>query len=273
MRYRYDDLVYLMNRLRDPETGCPWDLEQDFSTIAPYTLEETCELLEAIANRDYDNLQEELGDLLFQVVFHSRMAQEQELFDITDVIHGLVSKMVRRHPHVFPQGTLKSERAGDDTMTSGQVAESWRRIKQHEKSEDEKPEDEKPVSAMPEKLPAALPAMERARKIQKAAARVGFDWPDCTPVYEKIHEEIHELQEAKSEGRERITEELGDLLFACVNLARHLQVDPEVALRQATGKFEKRFRTMESIARADEQEFRQLTLDEMEAYWQQSKQA
>ena len=270
-RYSYDDLVYLMSRLRDPDTGCPWDLEQDFSTIAPYTLEETCEVLEAIANKDYDNLKEELGDLLFQVIFHSRMAQEQSLFDMSDVMNGLISKMVRRHPHVFPDGTLHSERTSAETTTSDQVTESWAQIKQREKAEAALLNETKTASAMPDTLPSALPAMERAKKIQKAAAKTGFDWPDCAPVYDKIHEEIIELQEAESEGRERMTEELGDLLFACVNLARHLKVDPEMALRQATGKFEKRFRTMESIALADDQEFQQLTLDEMEAYWQQSK--
>ncbi|AMO56939.1 nucleoside triphosphate hydrolase [Endozoicomonas montiporae] len=266
-RFSYDDLVYLMNRLRDPVTGCPWDLKQSFDTIAPYTLEETCEVLEAIASKDHENLKEELGDLLFQVIFHARMAQEESLFDLSDVVHGLVSKMVRRHPHVFPDGHLHSERTGDETTTPEQVTERWGQIKQQEKAAVKSG----PLSAMPDKLPAALPAMERAKKIQKAAAKTGFDWPDCSPVYDKIQEELAELQEAETESQERVAEEFGDLLFACVNLGRHLQVDPELALRQATGKFEQRFRTMESLAQTEELEFQQLTLEEMEDYWQQSK--
>ena len=266
MKYSYDDLVYLMNRLRDPNTGCPWDLKQSFDTIAPYTLEETCEVLEAIASKDRINLKEELGDLLFQVVFHARMAQEESSFDLSDVIHGLVSKMIRRHPHVFPDGTLHSERTGNETTTPEQVTERWGQIKQQEKAG-----QCSSLSAMPDKLPAALPAMEKAKKIQKAAAKTGFDWPDCSQVYDKIQEELTELQEAQTESQERVAEEFGDLLFACVNLARHLQVDPDMALRQATGKFEQRFRTMESLAQAEEQVFQQLTLDEMETYWQQSK--
>lgn len=270
MRYSYDDLLYLMSRLRDPDTGCPWDLEQDFATIAPFTLEETCEVLEAIASKDYENLKEELGDLLFQVIFHAQMAQEQSFFDISDVVHDLVCKMVRRHPHVFPDGDLRAQRNPGDSMTPEQVTESWTRIKQQEKGR-----GIAPVSAMPDPLPAALPVMEKARKIQGAAAKTGFDWPGAEPVYEKIQEEIQEIRQAcaAGEGQERITGEVGDLLFACVNLARHLKVNPEMALRQATGKFEQRFRTMEQIAAADAQEFQQLTLEEMEAYWQQSKQS
>lgn len=267
MSYTYDDLLYLMNRLRDSESGCPWGLEQNFNTIAPYTLEETCEVLEAIANKDYENLKEELGDLLFQVIFYSRMAQEQSLFDMPDVVHGIVSKMVRRHPHVFPDGSLQSKNTKERTTTAEQVTVSWAQIKQQEKGK-----EVRPASAMPDKLPAALPAMERAKKIQKAATKVGFDWPDCEPVYDKIQEEILEIREAESETHERVVEEMGDLLFTCVNLSRHLNVNPEMALRQATGKFEQRFRTMEQMALADNYEFRQLTLEEMEAYWQQSKQ-
>ena len=270
MRYSFDDLLYLMNRLRDPDTGCPWDLEQDFATIAPFTLEETCEVLEAIVNKDYENLREELGDLLFQVIFHSRMAQEQSFFNISDVVHDLVCKMVRRHPHVFPDGDLRTRRNPADTTTSAQVTDSWAQIKQQEKGG-----GNAPASAMPDQLPAALPAMEKARKIQEAAAKVGFDWGEPEPVYEKIQEEIEEIQQASQddEGQDRVAEEVGDLLFACVNLARHLSVNPEMALRQASGKFERRFRAMEQKAIADNYEFQQLALAEMEAYWQQSKQA
>ncbi|MGI9277336.1 MAG: nucleoside triphosphate pyrophosphohydrolase [Endozoicomonas sp.] len=262
------ELLYMMQRLRDPETGCPWDLEQDFSTIAPYTLEETCEVLEAIANEDYDNLREELGDLLFQVIFHARMAEEEGLFDFSQVVSGLVVKMIRRHPHVFPDGTLESERRpGDPETSSEQVAVNWEQIKQKEKGGQAR------VSALPAKLPSALPAMTRAKKIQRAAAKVGFDWPDAEPVFDKILEEMDEIRQARvqGEGSERVAEEVGDLLFACVNLARHLKVDPDLALRQATGKFEQRFHVMEQLAEDHDQDFQQLTLEEMEAYWQQAK--
>ena len=264
MHYHFKDLVYLMSRLRDPETGCSWDLEQDFHSIAPYTLEETCELLDAIANHDHDNLREELGDVLFQVVFHAQMAREQSLFDLEDVVDEIVRKMIRRHPHVFPDGTLDSVRGHDDTISPDQVTDQWQQIKTMEK--------EKAASTgVSDGIPAALPSLERARTIQKNAAKVGFDWAAVSTVYDKIQEELQELQEAESEGQDRVTEEMGDLLFACVNLARHLKVNPEMALRQATGKFERRFHTMQRLALADELDFPQLSLDEMEAYWQQGK--
>ncbi|WP_422408980.1 MULTISPECIES: nucleoside triphosphate pyrophosphohydrolase [unclassified Endozoicomonas] len=265
-----EDMLYLMSRLRDPEAGCPWDLEQNFTTIAPYTLEETCEVLEAIASEDFENLREELGDLLFQVVFHSRMAEEAGLFDFHQVAAGLVEKMVRRHPHVFPDGTLESRMSPNDDTTSDQVVESWQAIKQKEKlARGEKTSE----SAMPSKLPAALPSLTRAFKLQKAAAKVGFDWPEVEPVFDKIQEEMEEIREAvrEQQGNDRIAEEIGDLMFACVNLARHLSVDAELSLRKASDKFEKRFRTMELRAAEEGHEFHQLTLEEMEAYWQLGK--
>lgn len=271
MSQSLNDLLYLMSRLRDPETGCPWDLEQDFSTIAPYTLEETCEVLDAIAREDFDNLREELGDLLFQVVFHSRMAEEAGHFDFDQVAVGLVEKMVRRHPHVFPDGTLASKKQpGTDDTSPEQVVEAWQKIKAEEKAS----RPEKPKSAMPEKLPDALPPLMKAYKLQKAAAKVGFDWPDYKPVLDKIQEEAEEIIEAveADEGQQRIAEEIGDLLFACVNLSRKLGVDPEMAMRQSNIKFESRFRSMEDKASQNSEVFEQLTLEEMEAYWQQSKQ-
>ncbi len=265
-----DQLLYMMARLRDPETGCPWDLKQDFSTIAPYTLEETCEVLEAIANSDMDNLREELGDLLFQVVFHAQMAQEKDLFGFEEVVDGILEKMVRRHPHVFPDGTLGSVRDKNDPTTSDQIIDNWQAIKQKEK---QSKGQKLSVSAMPEKLPDALPSLSRAYKLQKAAAKTGFDWPDLKPVIDKIREETQEVLDAvgDKEGQQRVAEEIGDLLFSCVNLARHLKVDPDMAMRQANNKFENRFRSMEHRAQDDGRNFQQLTLDEMEAYWQQIK--
>ncbi|MRI34863.1 nucleoside triphosphate pyrophosphohydrolase [Endozoicomonas sp. OPT23] len=266
-----DKLLYMMNRLRDPETGCPWDVKQDFRTIAPFTLEETCEVLEAIANNDMDNLREELGDLLFQVVFHAQMANEEDLFDFDQVANGLLEKMIRRHPHVFPDGTLESVRSKDDATTSDQVIDSWQAIKQKEKQDKGQTQS---VSAMPDKLPDSLPSLSRAYKLQKAATKVGFDWGELLPVIDKIQEEIQEVRDAVAdqESQQRISEEIGDLLFSCVNLARHLKVDPDMAMRQANNKFEGRFRVMETLAEANGESFQQLTLDEMEAYWQQSKQ-
>ena len=266
-----DRLLYMMARLRDPETGCPWDIKQDFSTIAPYTLEETCEVLEAIANSDMENLREELGDLLFQVIFHAQMASEADHFSFEQVAEGLLAKMVRRHPHVFPDGTLNSVRSKDDPTTPDQVIDSWQAIKKKEKQDKGLKQS---VSAMPEKLPDALPSLSKAYKLQKAAAKVGFDWGELQPVVDKIQEEVAEIQQALAEGesQQRLSEEVGDLLFACVNLARHLKVDPDMAMRQANNKFESRFRSMECFAEAEGQVFQQLSLEEMEAYWQQSKQ-
>ncbi|WP_257274673.1 MULTISPECIES: nucleoside triphosphate pyrophosphohydrolase [unclassified Endozoicomonas] len=265
-----EDLLYLISRLRDPETGCPWDLEQDFTTVAPYTLEETFEVLDAIASEDFENLREELGDLLFQVVFLARMADEAGLFDFNQVVAGLVEKMVRRHPHVFPDGTLASRKSPDDDTTTDQVIENWQTIKQKERlTKGEKTSE----SAMPSKLPAALPSLTRAFKLQKAAAKVGFDWSDAEPVFDKIQEEIEEIREVVRErqGNDRIAEEIGDLMFACVNLARHLSVDADMSVRKACDKFENRFRSMEFRAAEEGREFQELTLDEMEAYWQLGK--
>ena len=266
-----NDLLVLMARLREPQLGCPWDLKQDFSTIAPYTLEEACEVVDAIEREDYDNLREELGDLLFQVVFHARMAEEAEYFSFSSIVHELVEKLVRRHPHVFPDGTLASENTPETRLTPEQVKERWQQIKAEEKQA--KGNNENRLSALPDHLPATLPALKKAEKIQQAAARVGFDWDTSDQVEDKIREELQEISEAVSlgEGKERVTEELGDLLFACVNYARHLGVDPEMALRGATSKFDGRFRKMEVRMSEEGDTFEQLSLDEMEAYWQQAK--
>jgi nucleoside triphosphate diphosphatase len=237
----------IMARLRDPDTGCPWDVEQDFASIAPYTIEEAYEVADAIARADLPALRDELGDLLLQVVFHSRIAEEAEEFTLSDVISSICDKMVRRHPHVF----------GD-----GEASPGWEAIKAQERAE--KTDDQSALAG----VAIALPALARAEKIQKRAARVGFDWDNISDVTGKILEELEEVSGAV--GAEALTDEIGDLLFASVNLARHHQVDPETALRQATLKFERRFRAMEALAG---DEFASLPLAEQEALWQLVKRA
>ena len=262
-----NNLLTLMARLRDPQSGCAWDIRQTFATIAPYTLEEACEVVDAIEREDYGHLKEELGDLLLQVIFHAQMGSEAGHFNFDDVAGSLLEKMIRRHPHVFPDGTLTSSMA-TTRLTPEQVKASWQEIKDEEKRQKTQ---KKTGSAMPDDLPAVMPSLKRAHKLQCAAARVGFDWPGSEPVYDKIAEELDEIKEAQAEQPDKLAEEVGDLLFACVNLARHLGVDADMALRRANSKFDRRFRTMESLASANHQVFQQLSLEEMEDYWQQSK--
>ena len=248
-------LLAIMARLRDPETGCPWDIKQDFDSIAPYTIEEAFEVAEAIAQRDYPELKEELGDLLLQVVFHSQIAREQGLFDFNEVVQVLCDKMVRRHPHVFGESDAADEQA---------VKVNWEQIKQQERARKGKTHQ----SAL-DGVPAGLPALQRASKVQKKAARVGFDWPEADPVREQVNLELAELDEALHNGHQAdIEDELGDVIFTLVNLSRHLKIDPEQALRKATAKFETRFRQMEQ-----DQPSPLDTLDPaaLEAAWQQAK--
>ena len=235
-----DRLLHIMARLRDPTNGCPWDLEQNFSTIAPYTIEEAYEVAEAIERQDMASLRDELGDLLFQVVFHGRMAEEQDHFDFDAIAHACADKMVRRHPHVFGDAQI-----GD---ASAQTL-SWEAIKAAERATKG---EAGPVSAL-DGVTAALPALTRAAKIQGRAARVGFDWGSPLPVLDKIAEEAEELRVEIAQGAspERIDEELGDLLFAMTNLARKLDLDPEGSLRRATLKFERRFRAIEDRLHAE----------------------
>ena len=251
------DLVELMARLRTPGTGCPWDLEQTFATIAPYTIEEAYEVADAIERQDMGELKGELGDLLFQSVFHARMAEEAGHFDINDVVRGLVTKMVDRHPHVFGTERIASAEA--------QVG-AWETMKAAERAK-------KAAGTEPSALDGValgLPALMRAEKLAKRAARVGFDWPAPGPVFEKLQEEIGELEEAIAApvlDQAHVAEELGDILFVVANLCRKLSVDPEEALRAANSKFGKRFRAMEAMAKARGQDFAKLTLDEQEALW------
>jgi ATP diphosphatase len=252
-------LLEVMAKLRDKETGCPWDVKQDFSTIAPYTIEEAYEVADAITRNDMDDLRDELGDLLFQVAFHSQMASEQGSFTFEDVAEGICNKMVRRHPHVF--GSEK-ERA------RGPAKGAWEQIKAAERASDNRNGG---TSAL-DGVALALPALKRAQKLGKRASAVGFDWPDTQGVRAKINEELSEVSAAECGGKQQdIEEELGDLLFAVVNLARHLKVDPEQALTDANLKFERRFRSMETDAKNANQPLSKLDIEALEKLWVQAK--
>jgi nucleoside triphosphate diphosphatase len=253
------ELIAIMARLRDPSGGCPWDLEQTFATIAPYTIEEAYEVAGAIEAADYAHLKDELGDLLLQVVFHARMAEERGLFDFAGVARAIVDKMVRRHPHVFGGGEAIASAEAQTT--------AWEEHKRRERAA--KADGESRLDG----VTRALPALMRAVKLQARAAEVGFDWPSATTVVEKIVEEAHELSAADPNDRSHVEEEFGDLLFAVANLARHLRVDPETALRAANAKFMRRFKAIEDGLRAQSRTPEQATLDEMEALWQAAKAA
>jgi ATP diphosphatase len=256
-------LLGIMARLRDPEGGCPWDLEQDFASIAPYTIEEAYEVADAIDRNDLPALKDELGDLLLQVVFHAQMANEQGAFAFGDVVDAICDKMVRRHPHVF----------GDASFADAEAQTvNWEAIKAAER----KAAGEEDASALAG-VSRGLPEWQRAVKLQSRAARVGFDWPDTAPVIDKLHEEIDEvrveLAAAPSPERDaRLEDEIGDLLFVAANLARHAKVDVGGALRRANLKFERRFRAMEALAAADGTSMSALSLEQQEALWARVKQ-
>ncbi|MDJ0906037.1 MAG: nucleoside triphosphate pyrophosphohydrolase [Woeseiaceae bacterium] len=251
-----EKLLEVMEGLRDPESGCPWDLEQDFASIAPFTIEEAYEVADAIAREDFDALRDELGDLLFQVVFHAQMAREAGLFDFDDVAGTISDKMLRRHPHVF--GT-------DEERAAGAQAGSWERIKAEERAARV---DDSALAG----IAKALPALKRAQKLGKRASLVGFDWPDRSGVRDKIREELDELESAVgTRSQAAIEEEFGDLLFAVVNLARHLDVDPEKVLAAANFKFERRFRDMEQAMAAKNKALEQQTLASLDQEWRAAK--
>ncbi|MBO9663867.1 nucleoside triphosphate pyrophosphohydrolase [Dokdonella sp.] len=254
-----DDLLAIMARLRDRERGCPWDVEQTFETIAPYTIEEAYEVADAIDRRDYADLRDELGDLLLQVVFHARMAEEAGHFAFGDVVASICEKMVRRHPHVFADARVESAVA--QTV-------NWEALKADERAA----KGEADTSALAG-ISRGLPEWQRALKLQKKAARVGFDWPDVNPVFDKLHEEIDEVRAEFAAGRERarLTDEIGDVLFVCVNLARHAEVDVSQALRHANAKFERRFRRMEAFAAAAGEALADKSLAEQDALWDRAK--
>ena len=257
-----DNLLEVMARLRDPERGCPWDIEQDFSTIAPYTIEEAYEVADAIARGDMTGLEDELGDLLLQVVYHAQMAKEAGRFDFEAVARRIADKMVRRHPHVFGDATVAD---------AGAQTRAWEETKANERREKAGARGE-PVSVLDD-VPLALPALTRAAKLQRRAARVGFDWPEASQVLDKIAEETSEVRAEIRDGGspERLRDETGDLLFAVVNLARDLEIDAETALRQANGKFERRFRAIERALAAEGHCPENASLDELEALWQAAK--
>ena len=251
-----EKLLEIMDRLRDPESGCPWDLEQDHSSIAPHTIEEAYEVADAIARHDMEALRDELGDLLFQVVFYARMAKEGGDFDFADIVDGICDKLLRRHPHVF---------GSDEERAAGFSEGSWERIK----AEERQARDDDGVLAG---VARSLPALKRAQKLGKRAASVGFDWPDRSGVREKIFEELAELEEAEgTRVAEQIEEEFGDLLFAVVNLARHLDVDAEKALAHANYKFERRFHEMEKGIAESGRRFQDHNLESLEREWRAAK--
>ncbi len=257
-------LLAIMAKLRDPNDGCPWDIEQNFASIAPHTIEEAYEVADAIEHQDWAHLREELGDLLLQVVFHAQMAKDEKLFDFNEVAQGIADKMVKRHPHVFGDEVIEDSEA--QTIAWEQQKEDERKAKALEKGEN-------PPSALDGVSPG-LPAMTRAMKLQKRAVRVGFDWPDVNGVLDKIREELAEVEEEVREvniSQDRIKDEIGDLLFTVVNMARWAEIDPDSALRSCNVKFERRFKEMESGVRALGKEMKDATLEEMEAQWQAAK--
>ncbi|WP_404463190.1 nucleoside triphosphate pyrophosphohydrolase [Vreelandella aquamarina] len=270
MRHTLDDLLTLMTVLRDREQGCPWDVKQDWDSIVPHTLEEAYEVADAIERRAFDELPGELGDLLFQVVYYAQFGAEEQRFDFHDIVDTLTAKMLRRHPHVFPDGTLVSRRphgVSADEVKTQQVNSRWEALKA-----DERAERATQAPSVLDDVPRTLPALSRAAKLSKRAARVGFDWPDAEGVLAKIREELEEVEEALAAGdRQHAQEEVGDLLFAVTNLARTLGADPEQCLRSTNAKFERRFRYVERALADAERPLNEASLDEMESHWQDAK--
>lgn len=262
-----DELLAVMAALRKPGTGCPWDLEQTFATIAPYTIEEAYEVADAIERGDMADLKDELGDLLLQVVYHARIAEEQKAFAFDNVAQAITAKMIRRHPHVF---------GSDAERAAGAAPGFWERIKAEERASAQDNGADAPEPSVLDGVPAALPALTRAIKLQNKAAKVGFDWPSLAPVFDKLREELAELEDVlgggeEPSGRAKIKEEFGDLLFVVANVARHLKLDPEAALRAANQKFTDRFQAIERKLEEDGRTPVQSTLAEMDLLWDQAK--
>ena len=273
------DLLAIMARLRDRETGCPWDIEQDFASIAAYTIEEAYEVADAIDRNDLEHLKDELGDLLLQVVFHAQMAQEQGAFDFGDVVAAICDKMIRRHPHVFAaQGCANAaggRMPGAAAGASAEDVEAQTREWEAQKRREREAAGDADTSALAG-ISRGMPEWQRAVKLQSRAARVGFDWPGTAPVIAKLHEEIEEVRAEFARGEvadnhARLQDEIGDLLFVAANLARHARVDVGAALRHANHKFERRFRSMESLAEGDGNRLAQLPLEQQDAYWNRAK--
>lgn len=254
--YNINALARIMEKLRDPKKGCEWDIAQDFKSIAPYTIEEAYEVADAIERNDKEDLADELGDLLLQVIFHSQMAREEGSFDLQNVIDNICGKMIRRHPHIFDD-------SGEFKNDKNAVRENWERIKESERFN-----KDQSASAL-DGVAIALPALKRAEKIQKRAARTGFDWPDSAGAKTKILEELQEVEDAQSDAE--TFDEIGDLLFSVVNYSRHKGIDPEEAMKAATQKFAGRFKEMERIAIEESETFSNLALNEKEALWLRAK--
>ena len=270
MRYQLEDLLTLMAVLRDAQQGCPWDIQQDWDSIVPHTLEEAYEVADAVERRAFDELPGELGDLLFQVVYYAQFGAEEKRFDFHDVVDTLTEKMLRRHPHVFPDGTLASRRppgVSADEVQTQQVNSRWEALKAVERAD-----RVQQAPSVLDDVPRTLPALSRAAKLSKRAARVGFDWPDSRGVLDKIREELAEVEEALAAGNQQhAEEEVGDLLFAVTNLARTLGADPEQCLRVTNNKFERRFRYVEGELAGAARSLKDASLDEMETHWQAAK--
>ncbi|MGS7253276.1 nucleoside triphosphate pyrophosphohydrolase [Pseudomonas sp. SK] len=267
MTYTLDDLLHLMARLRDPQYGCPWDLQQNYASIVAHTIEEAYEVADTIERGDFEHLQGELGDLLFQVVYYSQLAREEGRFEFAGVVDSITRKLIRRHPHVFPTGELYAP-VDTPSLSEAQVKSRWEEIKAEERAEKSQPEQ----LSLLDDVPAALPALSRAAKLQKRAATVGFDWPEALPVLDKVREELDEVLQAMADGdADALEDEIGDLLFATVNLARHLKHDPEHALRRANRKFERRFRFIEQVLRDSGRPIEDCSLDELDALWGEAK--
>lgn len=262
--YQIKDLLYLMQRLRDPKDGCPWDIAQDFSSIVPHTLEESYELADAIEKGDFNHIREELGDVLFQVVFYAQLGAEQQQFDFQTIVSGLTEKLLRRHPHVFPEGTLES-RTGEQKTETAEVKSTWEAIKSEERRS-------KQQHGVLDDVPVSLPALTRAAKLQKRAARAGFDWENTDQIITKLHEELQELDEARKEqNKDAIRHEMGDVIFCCVNLARRLDIEAESALRGCNKRFENRFRYIEKCLAESGSSLEQASLEEMDKLWDEAK--
>ena len=254
-----EKLVWIMSQLRDPNKGCPWDLKQDYSSIVPYTLEEAFEVAEAIENEDFDELEKELGDLLFQVVFYARLGEEEQRFDFSKVVSAICEKLIRRHPHVF---------ADQEFASDEEIKQNWEDEKAKERH------DKNQQTSILTDIPKSLPALSQANKIQKRCAHVGFDWDNISDVVDKIKEELDEVEHELAQTpvpQDKLSEEIGDLLFAVVNLARHVKIDPEQTLRQANRKFSKRFQFIEQHHIDNDLDIKTSTLDYLEQLWQQAK--